>query len=299
MTNTTKAHLGLLFTAFIYGSSFIIAKEIMGDGYIKPFGLILLRVSFAYLLFRIVNPLFIKEKIEKKDYKHLFVGGIFGVALNMLCFFKGLDLTTPIHGSLIMTTTPILVMIIAVILRQEHITVKKTIGVILGAIGAILLVSQAQEHIGYASNTALGDILILINAISYAFYLVIIKKMTKKYHPITVIKWVFFFGLIIVFPFGIQEVIEVDWTRFTFKLWMALGFILLFTSFFSYFFNIFGLKYVKASSVSSYIYLQPFIATTIAILLNKEALSSLKIVSGILIFIGVFLILNKQAKAKL
>ena len=204
-------------------------------------------------------------------------------------------MTTPIHSALIMTTTPILVFVIAVFLKQEHVKWMKVLGIMLGTLGAILLISQNTSTIVlYARNTALGDIFVLINAISYAFYLVIIKKMTKKYHPFTVIKWVFFFGLIMVFPFGIKDLIEVDWSRFTLNLWLALGFILFFTSFLTYLFNIFALTHLNATTVSGYIYLQPFFASAIALLSQKEVLTPMKIVSGILIFLGVYLILRKK-----
>ncbi len=299
MKETTKAHIGMFAASLIYGVSFIVAKEIMGDSYIKPFGLILLRVIAAFTLFYILDSFVGKDKIEKKDYKHLLVGGFFGVALNMLFFFKGLDMTTPIHGALIMTTTPILVFIIAILMKQEKLKWRKTIGIILGAIGAILLISQQSNMIVlYARNTMLGDIFILINALSYGFYLVIIKKMTKKYHPFTVIKWVFFFGLIMVFPFGIKEVMEIDWSRFTLNLWLALGFILVFTSFLTYLFNIFALTHLNATTVSGYIYLQPFFASLIAVMSHKEELTLLKIASGVMIFMGVYLILYKTMTTK-
>jgi len=295
MNETTKAHIGMFFSSLIYGVSFVVAKEIMGDAYVKPFGLILLRVIAAFGLFTILNQFVGKEKIERKDYKHIFFGGMFGVAVNMLFFFKGLDMTTPIHGALIMTTTPIIVFIIAVLLKHEKARWKKVLGILLGAIGAILLITQQNNQVVlYARNTALGDIYVLINAISFALYLVIIKKMTQKYHPVTVIKWVFFFGLLMVFPFGIQDLLEVDWSRFTTNLWLALGFILVFTSFFTYLFSINALRHLNSTTVSSYIYLQPFFASFIAVFSGKEELTFLKVLSGLLIFIGVFLILNKR-----
>lgn len=295
MKKTTLAHIGMFITALIYGVSFIVAKEIMGEQYVKPFGLILLRVIVAFTMFSVLNTYVGKEKIEKQDYKHLAIGGVFGVAVNMLFFFKGLDMTTPIHGALIMTTTPIIVFIIAIILKQEQLQLKKSIGIIIGAIGAILLITMSPTKVvHYARNMVLGDIYILINAISYAFYLVVIKKMTRKYHPVTVIKWVFFFGLIMVFPFGIQELVEVDWTRFTTNIWLALAFVLVFTSFIAYLFNINALTYLHATTVSGYIYLQPFFASFIAVMSQKEELTLVKIISGLLIFIGVYLILNKR-----
>ncbi len=288
MNAHTKAHLALFSVALIYGANFSIAKEVMPT-YIQPLGFILMRVVSGVVLFWLFHTFFIKEKIDKKDIKQLVLCGLFGVAINQMCFFKGLNWTTPINASLIMTTSPMLVLIISSFALKERITSKKILGILLGCMGAVLLIVYGQS-IKFNPKGILGDLFIFINAASYSIYLVLVKKLIKKYHPITVIKWVFTFGLLFVFPFGIQEFLIIEWQTFPLNIWLAVVYVLFFVTFMTYFLNGYALKTVNPSVASTYIYLQPLLATIIALLLAKDELSLEKVIAGLLIFIGVFLV---------
>ena len=283
------AHLALFSVALIYGANYSIAKLVMDDQYIQPLGFILIRVTFGLIIFWIFHSIFIKEKVERKDFFRLAACGAFGVAINQLMFFSGLALTKPIHASLIMTTTPMLVLVISSILIKERITWLKVVGLILGAIGAILLISGGtQFHLG--SDQVRGDIMIFINASSYGIYLVLVKRLMMKYNPLTVVKWVFTFGWFFVLPFGLGQLAEVNWSIFETSTWLSVLYVLIFTTVLAYFLNATALKTVRPSVAGSYIYLQPLLALSVALLLGKDHLTWQKMAFGLMILLGVFLI---------
>ncbi|HFC00575.1 MAG TPA: EamA/RhaT family transporter [Phaeodactylibacter sp.] len=293
MSAKIKAHIALVLVGLLYGANYSIAKVVMDENYIQPLGFILMRVVAGAVLFWIFHQIFVREKVEKKDFSLLFLCAVFGVAINQMMFFKGLKYTTPINASLIMTTTPILVLIVSAILIKEKITAQKMVGIFFGALGAIILISHGKG-ISFHQNQMIGDVMIFINAISYGIYLVLVKKLMARYHPLTIVKWVFIFGIALVIPFGIGDVNAVEWSSFTSKIWWAVAYVLVGVTFLAYLLNAFALKIVNPSVVSIYIYLQPLFATIFALLLGKDEMSWVKIWSGILIFLGVYLV--SQAK---
>ena len=293
MSIRTIALIALSITALIYGVTFTIAKEVM-PLYIKPYGFILLRVSGATAIFWFLG-LFVKgKKIEKSDYKNIFFAAFFGVGLNMLTFFKGLSLTTPISASVMMVTSPILVLIFSSILLKEKLIAKKIIGVVIGLIGAVILIVYGNNSDGSASNRVLGNLLVFINAASYGLYLVIVKKLVVKYNPIVFVKWLYLFGLLFVTPFGLEELVEVQWHVMPTSIYLKAGFVVLFTTCVTYVFNLFALTKLKPTTVSVFIYLQPVIASIYALIVGSDSLNMIKISATLLIFFGVYLV-TKQA----
>jgi drug/metabolite transporter (DMT)-like permease len=290
MNKTLLAHLALIGAQLIYGANYTIAKEVMPD-YIQPFGFIILRCVGAVTLFWMVG-LFIKEKVDNKDLPKLALCALFGIAINQLMFFKGLNYTNPINAAVIMTSTPILVLIMAAFLIKERITAKKAIGIVVGLVGTLLILLMGKE-LSFSSNTFLGDLMVWVNASSYGVYLVIVSPFMKKYHPLTVIKWIFLFGLIQVLPFGFNEFTQIEWTNFPPHIIWAVVFVVVGLSFFAYLFNTVALKYVSPSVVSTYIYLQPVLASVFAIVLGKDELDEIKVISAILICTGVYLVSSK------
>lgn len=295
-----RAHILLFFVSLFYAGNFTIAKEVMPE-FIQPFGFIFMRVSTMLIVFLIYHRLFVKEKVDRKDIPKLALCGVFGVAINQMMFFKGLSWTMPINASLIMTTTPILVLLASALLLKEKITAQKILGIALGATGAILLIAYGNP-VNISQESIWGDLMVFINAVSYAIYLVLVKSLMEKYHPITVVKWVVIFGFFYVTPFGIQEFSQIDWQSFNKIVWLSVAYVLFFATVLTYFFNASALKVVNPSTVSIYIYLQPLLATIIALALGKDGLNAIKILSSILIFTGVALVsfsLSKREKSKL
>jgi drug/metabolite transporter (DMT)-like permease len=135
--------LALFIVNAIYGINFVIAKDVM-PLYIKPSGFILVRATGALILFWILHLIMGYEKIEKKDFLFLAMGGLFGVAINQLLFFEGLNLSSPINGSILMSVTPISILVIGVIFAKEKLTSLKIIGTILGAAGAVAIIVYSK-----------------------------------------------------------------------------------------------------------------------------------------------------------
>lgn len=291
MRSRNIAFLLAFLAALIYGVSFTVAKEVM-PLYVQPFGFILLRVLGATALFWTVSFFLKREKIEKSDYPRLLLGAVFGIALNQLCFFKGLSMTTPINASVIMVTSPILVLIFSSFLLNEKATKKKIAGIFIGLLGAVFLIVFGKD-VGIATNATMGNLLVLINASSYALYLIIIKNLTKKYHAITLAKWLYIFGLIMVVPFGFSELSMVEWNTLPMSALYRIGFIILFTSFLTYMFNLFAIKQLKPTTLSIFIYLQPVIASSYALIVGSDSLNVIKVAATVLIFIGVYLVTRK------
>ncbi len=287
MNSNIKAHIALLLANVIYGLNYTVAKDVM-PAYILPFGFIFCRVIGALGLFWLVHS-FNYEKVAKKDMLLMAICGFFGVFANQLMFFYGLNITTPINAGIIMTSNPILVIIASAIILKNRITILKIVGILLGIAGALLLLLFKKDF-SFGSDTLLGDAFIFLNALSYGIYLVLAVPLMRKYKPLTVIKWVFTFGAIFVIPFGFQQFSEIEWHSFTTDIWLKFGFVVIATTFFAYLLNIYGLKNLSPSVVSTYIYLQPLLAAIVAIWAGKDSLDWIKVVAAVLIFSGVYFV---------
>ena len=279
----------------------MIAKGVMPNK-IGPSAFIFLRIVGAGILFWLIKS-FIKEQIAKKDFLRLIFCGLLGVAANQLLFFHGLNLTSPIDASIIITAIPIVVLIFSALILKEKITKNKLLGLLIGGIGAVLLIWYGNKAEG--TSSLLGNLLIFLNACSYGLYLVLVKPMMKKYNSLTVISWVFLFGFFFMLPFGLPDILQTDFSVFTTNTYAVIAFVILGTTFLAYLFNIYALNYVAPSVNGSYVYLQPAISflmvSLYASVFNQteyaQDINAIKITSCLLVIIGVYLI-SKQPKLK-
>ena len=297
MTVKTKAHLALLATAIFFAINFSAIKYLVSGGFVQPFGLNLIRVGVSAALLWVLyffSPQ--KHTVQRKDYGRFFLCALAGIAINQLLFVKGLSLTSSIHASLLLLITPILITFIAAWILKERLTAYKLGGLGLGIAGALVLI-LSKEKTGNAKEMLSGDILIILNAISYTFYFVLVKPLMKEYNPIAVLRIIFTIGFFMILPFCFTEFIEISWPMYGIKEFFALTLIVLGGTFCAYLFNIYGIKILGASIAGTYIYLQPFFAAAIAIVFLGEELSAYKIFAGVLIFGGVFLA-NKQTPSE-
>jgi len=286
-----KVHSTLFAVSVIYGANYSIAKIIVPE-LIGPFGVIFFRVLIAGALFWLIEYFTTKGEIDsRKDYMRLALCGMFGVAGNQLMFFKGLSITTPINASLMMLTTPVLVLLLSYFFLSEKITFQKILGIVIALIGAAMLVGGTD--FSFNSETWLGDLFIFLNAISYGIYLILAKPLMQKYEALTIVKWIFLFGFIIVIPFSYEQVLVLNWSSLPNYFYYCLGFIVLGTTFLAYLLNAWGLKFVNASVVSVYIYLQPVLATSFAFLIRGDELTIEKLLLSLFIFLGVYLVSKK------
>lgn len=295
-----KAHLALLAANIIYGINYIVAKGIMPHK-IGPSAFIFLRILGASLLFWFIR-IFVKEKIDKSDYFRLIVCGVLGIAINQLLYFHGLNLTSPIDASIIITAVPVMVLVFSFFLLNEKVTSQKLLGVLIGGIGAFLLIWYGNKLSG--TSSVLGNLLVLSNAIFYAFYLVYVKPLMKKYKPITVISWVFLIGFIFVIPFGIPDILATNFSEFTLNTYLVILYVVIGTTFLTYLFNIYALSKVQPSVNGSYIYLQPVVSFIMVSLYAyvfgykeyAQDINSVKIISCLMVVLGVYLISKTPKK---
>jgi len=299
MYNVLKAHLALFVVGVFYAINYIVAKGIMPT-YIGPSGFIFYRVFGATILFWIVHRFISKEKIKREDFPRFIQAALFGVAMNQLFFFNGLNLTSPLNASVIMTSNPVLVLLASAVILKERITPFKIAGISLGLIGSLMLiilpVILGLSQIEWKSGNPLGDGMILINALSYGIYLVTVKPLMAKYEAMTVIKWVFTFGCVMMFPFGYSEALEVNWAAMPTNIQFGVAYVIICVTFLVYFLNVYAMKSVSPSVVSAYIYLQPVLAGSMSIFLGMEKLHWIKVLSAALIFSGVYLVSFRKSK---
>lgn len=281
----------MLIVGLLYAANFSIMKTVTPK-YLEPFGFIVVRVGVSALCFLAVG-LIIRERIDwKADGLRILLSAVFGVCINMLCFFKGLSLTTAINGSIIMTLTPIMVFFTSIFLLNERLENRKILGLILGLIGAFLIIYKTNAGVG--QGNWLGDLLVFINALSYGGYLVIVKPLLFKYKPITVAMWVFSIGFFLVLPVGIGEVIAARWSQIPLQIYFNMAFVILGVTVVVYFLNIWAMKKVSPSTVGAYVYVQPVFATIIASLFFGEQLTIKHLFAACLVFGGVWLVIRKN-----
>ncbi len=298
-----RAHLALFLVNTFYGANHVIAKGIMPN-ILSPNVFIFLRVTGATFLFWLIHVLSkSREKIKRSDLPRLAACGLFGVAVNQLFFFHGLNLSSSINSGIIMTLNPIMVVVLSYFILKEAITTYRVAGILLGATGAGLLTLSSSAK---GAELALGDIFLLINAASYAIYLVIAKPLMVKYKPLTVITYTFLFGYIFVllFPPTLIDVFQTDFSLLTgVVLWKVL-YVIVAVTFLAYLLTMYSLSKLSPSVSSAYIYLQPVLVIFFAIFFAyigftadyTHTITTQKIFYMILIFVGVYITsLKKKA----
>jgi drug/metabolite transporter (DMT)-like permease len=298
MSKRNAALVAATLVSIIYGVTFTIAKDVM-PAFIKPFGFIVLRVGGSAILFWFCALFVTKQKIALADFPRIAAAALFGVALNMLTFFEGLSLTSPIMASVLMVTTPMIVLILSAIIIKEKIKGLKAAGIALGLAGTAMLILYGKS-VSSGENELWGNFLVFINAVSYGLYLIIVKKLMDKYDPFAFVKWIYLFGFIMVLPFGYSQLVEAQWETMPMDIAAKIFFVVVFSTFLTYLLNLLSMKQLKPTTVAVFIYLQPFFATVFAIALGKDELNMVKIFSALLIFTGVYLvILPPKVKASI
>ena len=273
----------------IYGINHTVAKEVMPI-YIGSSGFIMLRLLGATLIFWLISLFTPNEKIEKKDFLKILLASILGMCVNMLAFFRGLELSTPINSGIIITLSPVLVLILSYFFLKEKVTLKKIIGILIGFSGAVFLILNSSKTGINAPNIPLGNSFFLLNASAYAGYLIVIKPLTSKYNIFTLMKWLFLIGLVLSTPITFNQFVEVNWTELPwFAIW-RMAYVVIGTTFLTYLFNIYALKTLSPTTVGSFIYLQPIITIGFALITGNDVLDTTKLFSCLLVFIGIYLV---------
>jgi drug/metabolite transporter (DMT)-like permease len=281
-------HLALFTVSLIFGLNYFIAKSLMPD-FLKPLQLIFFRVLLTSLILWGLHFVIKKERVSKRDMRRLALCGFVGISLNQIAMFVGLNLTTAVDTSIIHSTSPILVLIFSALLLRERIRLVPAIGIALGFSGSLMLILQSGDF-DLSSSNMLGNVLIFINISAYGLYLVLVKPLMAKYHPITVMKWAFTFGFIFGAPLTVPSLEGFGVSHMTINAWLSLVYVIVAVTFIAFLLTAWALKSLSASTTAYYIYLQPLFAALIAWLSGLESLDWGQLFAAAFIFTGVYLV---------
>ena len=273
---------------FFYGTNVIAVKQI-APHHIQALGISFSRIFFTAILLTML-PLFSgkKERIEKKDYLLLMVAGLLGVTLNQTFSIMGIASTNPIHSSLLIMSTPIIVTVLAAIFLKESFGGNKIIGLLLGLTGAFILIKSRATSGEVHPPTMMGDGLILAGSVCYSTYLILIRKVSKKYSPITILRFVFLFGSLFSMPFSLNSFTTADWAAFSGWDWFSILYIIVLGTLAANLLMNWGVQQWGPSKTGSFVYFQPVFGTLGAVLLLGEQFSVVKAIAGLLIVAGVW-----------
>ncbi|MGB0850426.1 MAG: DMT family transporter [Bacteroidia bacterium] len=282
------AHLALFLVALFYAGNYSIAKIAMPE-YISPFAFILLRVGSGAVLFGLFFFLFVREKIRsKRDYIDLAICSFFGIAFNMLAFFKGISLTSPINASVLMLLAPVFVVIFSAIGYRKRINPLVILGILISFISAGFLVNAGSFNL---SNSSIkGDLLVMLNATSFAFYLYYVARLLKKYKAITVTSYIFMIGFWFVLPVAYSDFTLVEWAKLPNHIIWSMVYVVVCVTLLAYVLNVWAVQNSSSTTAGSYIYLQPLLAGMIAVAMGMDTLTWQKVVFGLLIVLGLWLV---------
>ncbi len=293
-----KGHLTMLFVNIIFGLNTPLTKAIL-SGVLTSYGISFLRMAGATLLFWIASIFMKEEKVSLKDLMMLFFAGMLGVAINQFSFVKGLSLTSPINAAIIVTLTPITTMILSAIFQKEPITRKKVVGVFIGASGALLLIFTSIHAGGNNSGSMMGNIFCLLSSTAYAFYLTAFKKLINKHSPVTLMKWMFLFSTIVTLPICLNDIQAVSWTAISLNGYLLIGYVVILATFVTYMLIPVGQKLLRPTTLSMYNYLQPLVASLVAMAMGIDSFGWNTAVAAVLVFCGVYIVTQSKSRAQI
>ncbi len=294
-----KGHLSMLGSNVIWGLMSPFSKFVIVGGLVTPMVITNLRMAGAAGLFWITSLFCPKEHVPLCDIFRLFIAGMLGVLINQTCFMLGVGYTSPGDASIITTSMPLWVMILAALILREPITGKKVGGIVCGATGAILLI-LGSSHIGAErTNGVLGDLLVLTAQFSYALYLVLFKNFVSKYSLVTLMKWMFTFACLVTLTYNTPALISTPWASLNLMEVLAILFIVVCGTYLAYIGIMTGQKTLRPTVVGMYNYVQPIVACFVAIYMGLDSFNIEKALAICLIFTGVWLVTRSKSRAQL
>ena len=291
-----KGHVAVLCANLIFGLNIPISKALLSQ-WMTPFGYMASRTLVATIIFWIIQSFLPKEKVSPKDLAIIAMGGIMGFVVSQSLTAISLQYTSPVYFSLIVALSPLVVMLLAAVFLKEPITGKKMAGVVLGIAGALLMIMQIDNSTS-GKNNLWGIFLAIISVTAFSVYLIIIRSVAQKYTTVTQMKWMFLFAAIILVPLGCTEYSEQalfsaswGWSG----VW-ELAFVAILATSVAYFLTPFGMKYLRATTVSVYMNLQPIVSSGAAICVGQDSFSWDKPLAAVLVIAGAYVVSTSRAK---
>ncbi len=284
-------HISLLICNIVWGAAVPVSKFILAGGIISSTVLADVRILSGTLLFWLAS-LALKseraEKVEKKDCWKLFLAAFFSTVLVQLFYMRGISLSSPTEAAVCMATLPIGTVLMSAVHLREKVNARKVGGILLGISGTLFVTLYGSS---IASGGSIpGAVCCLLSQISYGVYLVFFQDIIRKYSPITLMKWKYLFGAVMLLPFSASELFRTQWSAVPPAAWLALAFIIIFSTFISYFLVPFGQKYLQPTTVAMYNYLQPVTASLLAVAASQETFTLMKLLAMLLVCLGVWLV---------
>lgn len=298
MTNLNKkhGHIALFVANVIFGFNTPITRTIVPE-VLDPFVMTFFRMMGAAILFWAISPFTKKEKVPPRDIMLFFFASLFAIVLNQTSFIYGLSKTSPIDASLVVTLLPIVTMLLSAIIIKEPITWLKAVGVLTGASGAIILVLNSNNE--SSSGSMIGNLIVLGSVTSFALYLTLFKDLISRYSPLTAMKWMFLFAALLTFPMSFNLLTSTDISQFDTSVYLRIGYVVILATFLTYMLIPIGQKTIRPTTISMYNYLQPVMASILAIIIGLDKFGPDKIISAALVFMGVYIVTQSKSKADL
>lgn len=291
-----KGHLAMLGANVMWGLMSPVTKMVFSAGMVAPMVMVDFRVAGAAILFWVTSLFLPAEHVPAKDILRLFGAGMLGVLFNQGCFILGVSLTSPGEASLVTTTMPMWVMLLAWLILREPITLKKAGGIAAGATGAIILIfGSGSGSRASGDNPALGDLIVLCAQLSYALYLTLYRNFIRKYSLVTLMKWMFLSAAVVALPGSVSLLADTDWAAISAVEWSGIGYVVVCGTYLAYICVMTGQKSLRPTLVGMYNYVQPIVATITGICLGLDQFTPVKGLAIVLIFSGVWLVTISKA----
>jgi drug/metabolite transporter (DMT)-like permease len=295
-----QGHIAMLTANVLWGFMSPISKKVLSTGEVDSIALTTFRMMGAAILFWLASFFFPKEKVAPQDMVRLFFAALFGIVINQGSFIMGVSLTSPINASIVTTTTPIITMIIAAMYLKEPITGKKITGIFIGASGALLLIlSSRQTATGANSGNIWGDMLCLLAQFSYSTYFVQFKGLIGRYSPVTLMKWMFMYASVCCIPFSYNHITPIAFDSLSMDSFLGIGYVIVGGTFITYFLVPIGQKLLRPTVACMYNYVQPIVASIIAVLWGMDSFGFMKSMAIVLVFVGVYIVTQSKSKAQM
>ncbi|WP_418408788.1 DMT family transporter [Alistipes ihumii] len=294
-----RGHAAMLGVGVIFGLLSPVSKALLDSGLISPAGLMMTRTAGAAAAFWTASLFVRREPVALRDRLSLFFAALLGIVLNQGSFILGVSMTSPIDASVVTTTAPIFAMIIAALYLREPITGMKIAGVAIGAVGALMLILSSPAAASSGGGSVGGDLLCMFAQLSYATYFVVFKGLIGRYGPVTLMKWMFLFATLCWLPFGAEDFVSTRWQAFGWRNFAEVGFIVLGATFLTYLLLPVGQKNLRPTVGCMYNYLQPLVASLVAVLAGMDRFTTIKAAAVVLVFAGVYVVTRSKSKAQM
>ena len=292
---TLIAHLSMFGACAGWGLMAPVGKDAMTHG-IDGITMVTFRVAGACLLFWLASVFAKKETVPLRD-KLMFIGAaVFGLICNQCCYTVGLSITSPINASIVTTSMPIFAMLLAALILKEPITGKKTLGVLMGCSGALILILTSAAHASDKVGDIRGDLLCLLAQFSFALYLSLFNPLIRRYNVFTINKYMFSWATLMLLPFTFGHVDEVLAQPIPATTWWEVAYVVCIGTFFGYILTMIGQRTLRPTVVSVYNYVQPIVSVAASLLMGIGVLKATHALAVILVFSGVWLVTKSKSR---